>query len=93
MCALADAIAGVLAEQVEELTRSSRSTTERLVDIVMAAPPASAEAHGRAVDIVWALSGSAVFRRLVDSCGWPAQTYEDWLADEIERAVRGAMEG
>ena len=80
-----------LAEHVEEFTRTSRETTERLVDIVMGSGSVSPADRERAIDVIWAISSSTVHRRLVESCSWSAQQYGDWLAEEIERALRDAV--
>jgi AcrR family transcriptional regulator len=34
-----------------------------------------------AIDVLWVLTAGDAYRRLVHSCGWPIQRYEQWLAD------------
>jgi AcrR family transcriptional regulator len=79
-----------LSEIVDELTLTGREITGRLVDLVAGAEQMQPAARARATDVVWAVSSTSVYRRLVESCGWALDEYVDWLAVEIERAVRGS---
>jgi AcrR family transcriptional regulator len=38
-----------------------------------------------AIDVLWTLSASDAYRRLVDKQGWPADRYEKWLATTFQR--------
>ena len=64
--------------------------------------------HGTARDIFWMFTGRDVYRMLVRERRWPAQKYQDWLADTLvhsllvpgkpkpvrgRRAQRGPSEG
>jgi AcrR family transcriptional regulator len=38
-------------------------------------------------DILWALTGSDLYRMLVRERGWSSQNYQDWLADTLVRSL------
>ena len=40
-----------------------------------------------ATDIVWALTGYDVYRALVGERHWPADRYQEWLADALARSL------
>lgn len=66
------------AEQ-ERLTGVTAFVTH--LDETGALRPGSDPAH--VVDAVWALAGPQLFTQLTAGRGWPAATYEKWLADTL----------
>jgi len=45
--------------------------------------------YATARDIFWALTGRDLYRMLVRERGWPADKYEDWLADTLVDSMVG----
>ena len=43
-----------------------------------------------AVDVLWLLNGSAVFRHLVRNAGWSLDEYEQWLAAAMVEQLLGS---
>jgi AcrR family transcriptional regulator len=69
-------------EQQRERIRYERQ--KPMIDSLRAAKRLRSELNYRtARDILWTLTGSDVYRMLVNERGWKSQKYQDWLGDSL----------
>jgi hypothetical protein len=73
--------------ELDELWRDNSETQRRvgattIIDAVLAKSPLKAEIDREtAIDLLWTLNAAETYRRLVDTCGWPPERYQRWLAE------------
>lgn len=77
-----------LAEVWETLLRNRRVGASTVVDRVRSLgslrPGLAPE---QAVDIVWLFNDPGHYHALVDRCGWPVNTFQGWLTDQLVAAL------
>ena len=86
--------AGVVAPELARLEREREDIRyerqEQMIASLRDAKRLSTKLNYRtARDILWALTGSDVYRMLVRERGWSSQKYQDWLADTLVRSLLG----
>ena len=86
--------AGVVAPELARLEREREDIRyerqEQMIASLRDAKRLSTNLNYRtARDILWALTGSDVYRMLVRERGWSPQKYQDWLADTLVRSLLG----
>jgi AcrR family transcriptional regulator len=78
--------AGVVAPELAELEKKREShryaAQESMVELLEGHLRPGITTQG-ARDIIWALTGRALYRMLVRERGWTSQKYEDWLGETL----------
>ena len=86
--------AGVVAPELAELEKKREShryaAQESLIEVLIRSGHLR---HGvdaqTARDILWTLTGRALYRMLVRERGWTSQKYEDWLRETLCQSLLG----
>ena len=86
--------AGVVAPELARLEREREDIRyerqEQMIASIRGVKRLSTKLNYRtARDILWALTGSDVYRMLVRERGWSSQKYQNWLADTLVRSLLG----
>ncbi len=78
----------------DQAERSRRTGAELVVDSLLRKGPLRPGLdRDTAVDILWVLTGTAMFQGLVHRRGWSSETYEAWLADLFRTQLLPSPEG
>lgn len=80
----AGAIAPELADAYRELEEGRWNLQERFITFLETCGMLSADlSHRKATDILWALTGFDLYRRLILERGWTPEEYETWLEQTL----------